>query len=116
MRFTRLAFVTATCVAFPVARARADATSEYENNMAFAKAIVELRYAMKAGDMTKAVAAIQKVPDLYKRCTRGKEPGSGSKELSDLADLVKQTKFLQVRSEALKALVDCGDGESAWKA
>jgi hypothetical protein len=73
--------------------------------------IAELEAAVKSKDDAAATAAVKKMPGLFK----DGDAALKTRIAKELGDLVKQTKLPTARLEALKALVDTGDGAIAWK-
>ena len=73
--------------------------------------ITELETAVKAKDDAAATAAIKPMAGFFKDA----DPALKARIAKELGDLVKQTKLATTRGEALKALVDTGDGATAWK-
>ena len=93
--------------------ARADSPPPAPDAAAKANAaLAELDAAVKTKDDAAVTSAVKKLPALFKDSTDAAIRGKIAKELGDL---VKQTKLPSSRSEALKALVETGDGVNAWK-
>ena len=73
--------------------------------------LAELDAAVKSKDDAAVTAVVKKMSGYFK----DGDAALKGRIAKELGDLVKQTKMPTSRSEALKALVDTGDGAIAWK-